>query len=129
VLFIIVLSSLRSDIVFVILINFKTHIVGNDGEFQYKLIGEEKINTTILKSGDLIVFGGAQRNIVHRVSNVFLNSNEIEDCNNCRINLTFRTCTGFTKKDEADFKTEEYLKRTKNNYINSNKTQTETEKL
>ncbi len=83
--------------------------LGATCNFRYVLVGsQDEINLT-LTSGDLIVFGGPQRLIPHAVTSVDIGSCEEEGCRGARINLTFRTCTGFTDEDELRFKTKNYM--------------------
>lgn len=85
--------------------------LGNTCNFRYSHVGvkEEETHDISLTSGDLLVFGGPQRLMHHMVTHVDMNSCSDEDCHNAMINLTFRTCTGFTDEDEAKYKTKNYM--------------------
>jgi len=96
--------------------------LGNSCIFEYKLVGTHDINSVELRSGDIIVFGGPQRLMYHRVKSVKMGSFNLKDNFNARINLTLRTCTGFTEEDEARFQTNEYVARLKSKYDARKKT-------
>lgn len=88
--------------------------LGNDCDFCYRNVEETKQDNerkVKLSSGDLIVFGGPQRNIFHRIKDVALGSCDEIGYRGARINLTFRTCTGFTDEDEFNYKTPQYLRK------------------
>src|SRR5579872_751608 len=91
--------------------------LGNTCVFEYKLVGGDgSINKVELNSGDLIVFGGPQREIQHTVSLVKKGSfNKIEGFD-ARINMTFRTCTDFSEASEALYQTDVYSKRLKDEW-------------
>jgi alkylated DNA repair dioxygenase AlkB len=55
--------------------------------------------STVIESGDVIVFGGPQRMMLHRVAKVFPGD--------FRINITFRYLADFT--DDAKFETDAYV--------------------
>lgn len=85
--------------------------LGNSCVFEYKLVGTKDIKEVTLNSGDIIVFGGPQRLMWHRVKNVIKGSfNKLENFD-ARINLTLRTCTDFTDEQEVAYQTENYVKR------------------
>jgi hypothetical protein len=86
--------------------------LGNTCVFEYKLVGGNgSKNIVELNSGDLIVFGGQQRELMHTVSLVKKGTFDKIKNFDARINLTFRTCTGFSDDDEAFYQTDVYLKR------------------
>jgi hypothetical protein len=85
--------------------------LGNSCIFEYKPIGNNGLISVTLDSGDLIVFGGPQREMRHRVKSVIKGSFDKIKGFDSRINMTFRTCTGFSEKDEEYFQTDVYLKR------------------
>lgn len=85
--------------------------LGNSCTFEYKLVGTKKVIPVELHSGDIIVFGGEQRLMYHGVKCVKVNSFKLKENFNARINLTLRTCTGFTEEDEAMYQTDVYVKR------------------
>jgi hypothetical protein len=74
-------------------------------EFILEEDATETINHLTLKGGMMLVFGGSQRLMRHRVREVQPSPFPF------RIKLTFRTCTNLTIEDEARFQTEEYVKR------------------
>ena len=85
--------------------------VGNSCIFDWKPVGnEKKIESAEICGGDVIVFGGPQRMMYHRVKKV-LQGTFIEKDFDVRINLTFRKLSEFTEKDEARFQTDVYEKR------------------
>ena len=87
--------------------------LGNSCIFEYKLVDDKnQIPHEIeLCSGDIIVFGGPQRLMYHRVKSIKQKSfNRLKDFN-ARINLTFRTCTDFNDDMEANYQTESYTKK------------------
>ena len=92
--------------------------LGNSCIFEYKLVDEYSFDTykqnsieVELHSGDIIVFGGSQRLMLHRVKEVKQNSFKKLENFNARINLTFRTCTDFNDDMEANYQTEAYTKK------------------
>ncbi len=85
--------------------------LGNSCIFEYKLIGADRKSKVELNSGDLIVFGGPQREMGHSVPSVRKGSFDEKVGFDARINLTFRTCTNFTEEDEAYYQTDVYAKR------------------
>ena len=88
--------------------------LGNSCIFEYKLVNTKDVISVTLNSGDIIVFGGPQRLMWHRVKTVIkgsfdgLGKSENFDV---RINLTLRTCTNFTDEQELEYQTENYVKR------------------
>lgn len=86
--------------------------LGNTCNFEYIIEGDpaEEVRSATLTSGTMIVFGGSQRLMRHRVQQVFEGTSPLLDA---RINLTFRTCTNFDSDEEAKFQTEAYVKRLK----------------
>jgi alkylated DNA repair dioxygenase AlkB len=85
--------------------------LGNSCIFEYKLVGTKEKLSVELHSGDIIVFGGEQRLMYHSVKLVKMDSFNLKENFNARINLTLRTCTGFTDEDEVKYQTGEYVKR------------------
>jgi 2OG-Fe(II) oxygenase superfamily len=79
--------------------------LGNSCVFSYKPVGFHDTYHIKLQSGDLIVFGGPQREMLHAVEHV------IQDKSDLRYNLTFRTCTNFTDEEEAFYQTKPYKER------------------
>ena len=80
--------------------------LGNSCVFSYAPLGQEQKVHAKLESGDLIVFGGPQREMPHAVDHV------IRDVGDVRLNLTFRTWTeGFSESEEARYQTEPYRAR------------------
>lgn len=74
---------------------------------EYKSIGSEKVE---LCSGDLIVFGGPQRLMRHRVKNVKVDSFKNIVNFNARINITARTCSSLSIEDDVKYQTDMYIK-------------------
>jgi len=88
--------------------------LGNTCIFEYKLVGGDGAVTSVeLQSGDGIVFGGSQREMYHRVASVMPGTWKHLHGFDARINLTGRTCTGFTEEDEACYQTDVYFERVK----------------
>lgn len=85
--------------------------LGNSCIFEYKLFGTKNKISVELHSGDIIVFGGEQRLMYHSVKCIKLNSFILKKNFNARINLTLRTCTGFTDEDEEKYQTGAYVAR------------------
>jgi len=85
--------------------------LGNSCIFEYKLVGTKTKLSVELHSGDIIVFGGPQRLMYHSVKSVKMGTFTLKENFNARINLTLRTCTGFTEEDEAKYQTDNYDKR------------------
>ena len=85
--------------------------LGNTCNFDFKLVKSKERQTVELRSGDIIIFGGPQRLMCHCCKNVILGSFTEKENFNARINLTFRTCSSLTEKDDDDYKTENYTKR------------------
>lgn len=80
--------------------------IGNSCIFEYKI--EDKVFSDQLDSGDVIVFGGPQRLMVHRVKKVLRGTApDSLDLDNVRINLTFRQATSVIGKED-EFSTEKY---------------------
>ncbi len=101
--------------------------LGSTCNFRYWLVGTEdkpenktEYTDLLLNSGDLLVFGGPQRLINHEVLSVNVGSCDEEGCRGARINLTFRTCTGFTDADELRYKTKNYLEAVRQSYVLKN---------
>jgi len=94
--------------------------LGNSCIFEYKLVGATGAAKKVeLRSGDIIVFGGPQRLMKHAVTSVNKGTFKNKEGFDARVNLTFRTCSDLTKEREAQFATEEYVKRF-NKYNNNN---------
>ncbi len=91
--------------------------LGNECIFDVVQVGKERTDreTYMLKSGDMIVFGGPQRLIQHRVRRVIPNTYEGF---NARINLTFRQCTDINTED---YTTEKYTERMTKKWDNKRK--------
>ena len=88
--------------------------LGNSCVFEYKLEdGKKTKKQVVLNSGDLIVFGGPQRLMLHRVQSVDKGSFDKKEGFNARINLTFRTCTNFNSDDESAYQTDNYTQKLK----------------
>jgi hypothetical protein len=86
--------------------------IGNTCVFEYRLVGGDNSNIKIeLNSGDLIVFGGPQRMMKHAVTSVKKGSFKDKEGFDARINLTFRTCSGFSEKSEEEYQTDTYVKK------------------
>lgn len=83
--------------------------LGNSCIFEYSLVGTKKRISIELNSGNIIVFGGAQRLMWHCVKSIKMGSFTLKDNFNARINLTLRTCTDFTEEDEARYQTDAYV--------------------
>ena len=80
--------------------------VGNSCTFEWRPVDDETTKeSAIIESGDLIVFGGPQRMMLHRVKKIHLNTFEPL---NVRINITFRKLDTFTKQDEEAFRGQAY---------------------
>lgn len=84
--------------------------LGNSCIFEYKLVGTKNKISVELHSGDIIVFGGEQRLMYHGVKSVKQGSFTLKENFDARINLTLRTCTGFTDEDEIKYQTDQYVK-------------------
>lgn len=82
--------------------------IGNSCVFEYKLVETNEKRSVLLESGDIIVFGGPQRLMPHSVKKVIRGTFTAKENFNARINLTFRTCTGFTDADEQAYQTDAY---------------------
>jgi alkylated DNA repair dioxygenase AlkB len=86
--------------------------LGNSCIFEYKLVGGDGTKIKVqLNSGDLIVFGGAQRQMLHAVTSVIKGSFDKKKDFDARINMTFRTCSNFTEEKEERYQTENYIKK------------------
>ena len=89
--------------------------IGNSCLFQWRLEGDEtKANQTLeIRSGEMIVFGGPQRMIRHRVQKVLCGTcpEEVRPQFDVRINLTFRTLSEFSAEDTKAFRTDAYSER------------------
>lgn len=93
--------------------------IGNSCIFEYYLVGggnvevnegeKPKKYSVELRSGDLIVFGGPQRMMMHQVKKVITGTFKEKPGFNARINLTFRTLSNFTEEDEAMYDTDSYV--------------------
>jgi len=104
--------------------------LGNSCVFEYKLVEDNKADNNAdnkadtkarhvtLNSGDLIVFGGPQRLMMHRVKTVHKGSFDKLADFDARINLTFRTCTDFNDDDENAYQTDAYAARLKAKWSN-----------
>lgn len=81
--------------------------IGNSCIFEYKINDVAYAQT--LESGDLIVFGGPQRMMLHRVKKVNRGTcpNYLEDLDDRRINLTFRQAKSIIGKED-EFSTQKY---------------------
>lgn len=84
--------------------------LGNSCIFEYKLVGTKDKISIELHSGDIIVFGGEQRLMYHSVKSVKQGSFTLKENFDARINLTLRTCTGFSEEDEIKYQTDQYVK-------------------
>jgi alkylated DNA repair dioxygenase AlkB len=83
--------------------------VGNTCVFSYRLVGEKKGKHVIeLESGDIIVFGGPQREMYHQAAKIKLGTFLEKPGFDARINLTFRTCSDLNEEDDISFQTENY---------------------
>jgi len=89
--------------------------IGNSCIFEYKI--NDIVYTQTLESGDLIVFGGPQRMMLHRVKKVNRGTcpDYLTDLDDCRINLTFRQAKSVIGKEE-EFSTEKYREEIKEKY-------------
>lgn len=86
--------------------------LGNSCIFEYKIVGGDGSKIKIqLNSGDLIVFGGPQREMSHSVTSVMKGTFKEKKDFDVRINMTFRTCTDFSDQDERFYQTDLYMKR------------------
>src|SRR5436853_5353612 len=85
--------------------------LGNSCIFEYKLVGTKKKISVELHSGDIIGFGGPQRLMYHSVKSIKMGSFTLKENFDARINLTLRTCTGFTEEDETKYQTDVYVAR------------------
>lgn len=90
--------------------------IGNTCKFKYQLVGTKTKETVILNSGDIIIFGGPQREMYHSAASIEMGTFTDKQNFNARINLTFRTCTNFDENDEANAQTENYNKRAMDKY-------------
>jgi len=90
--------------------------IGNSCIFEHKIDDVDYANQ--LNSGDVIVFGGPQRMVTHRVKKVLKNTvpNNLE-LDNARINLTFRQATSVIGKEDY-FSTDKYVERLKEERAN-----------
>lgn len=82
---------------------FETTDNGRDINFHYENESAE------IRSGDVIVFGGPQRMMLHRVKKVLLDT-EFD----VRINITFRHLSDFT--DDAKYQTDSYVEDVKKEF-------------
>lgn len=86
--------------------------LGNSCTFEYVLENSNKKTMEVeLHSGDIIVFGGPQRLMLHRVKSIKKGTfKKIKDFD-ARINLTLRTCSDFNDDDDSQYQTEAYVKK------------------
>jgi len=83
--------------------------VGNSCVFQWRPVDDGSLTESAeLRSGDVIVFGGPQRMMFHRVQKVLQGTFQGFDA---RINITFRKLAEFTADDEKRFQTDVYQER------------------
>jgi hypothetical protein len=75
---------------------------------------KHKKHSVELNSGDLIVFGGPQRMMVHQVKKINKGTFKEKPDFDARINLTFRTLSNFTAEDEEMYTTDSYVTSLKN---------------
>ena len=81
--------------------------IGNSCVFEYRINDEVFSNT--LRAGDVIVFGGPQRMVSHRVKKVLKDTvPEYLKMDNFRINLTFREAKSVFGKED-NFSTDNYI--------------------
>ena len=94
--------------------------VGNTCVFEYYLVGgaeeakegeKPKKCSVELASGDLIVFGGPQRLMMHQVKKIVRGSFIHKSDFDARLNLTYRTLSSFTEDDEEKYNTANYVSR------------------
>lgn len=83
-----------------------------------------------LKSGDIIIFGGPQRLMMHQVKKIlmgtftddfgkFITTTKDGLPFDARINLTFRKLSDFTKDNEGYYQTDNYVEKLNEKYTNS----------
>ncbi len=90
--------------------------IGNSCIFEYKI--NDIVHSNQLNSGDVIVFGGPQRMVVHRVKKVIMDSvPDYLKLDNARINLTFRQATSVIGKEDH-YTTDKYVERLKEEWNN-----------
>jgi len=88
--------------------------IGNSCIFEYKI--DDVKHSVQLNSGDVIVFGGPQRFMLHQVKKCLKGTSPKElQIDDVRINLTFRQAKSVIGKEEK-FSTENYLARLKEKY-------------
>lgn len=93
--------------------------LGNACVFQYKI--NDVVHSNQLNSGDVIIFGGPQRFMVHQVKKCIKGTSPKElKIDDVRINLTFRQAKSVIGMEE-NFTTEKYLAREKERYEQKNK--------
>jgi len=87
--------------------------LGNSAVFVYRTFKKDVDHIVKLNSGDLLVFGGSMRRMVHCLREVIVDS--FEGCN-LRYNLTFRTCSTLSDEEYANAQTEAYNIRRKEEF-------------
>lgn len=81
--------------------------IGNSCIFEHKI--DDQVYANQLNSGDVIVFGGPQRMVWHRVKKVLKNTvPDYLKLDDVRINLTFRQATSIIGKED-EHTTDKYL--------------------
>lgn len=90
--------------------------LGNTSNFMYQYCGETAKHTVELCSGDIIIFGGPQREMWHMCKSIKMGTFNEKPNFNARINLTFRTCSEYSKEDDEQASTENYNKRVMEKY-------------
>ena len=91
--------------------------VGNSCYFEWRPVGdEENKEGATIESGDVIVFGGPQRMMLHQVKKVHRNTFQLKEDFDVRINITFRKLSQFTKDDDVRYQTDAYEQRMKEQY-------------
>ena len=98
--------------------------VGNTCIFEWNPVEHpDIIESAEICSGDVIIFGGPERMMRHRVKKILLNTFTHPDLEyfNARINITFRKLENFTPEDEKEFQTDVYEERVLKEYQTLNK--------
>ncbi len=93
---------------------FEYYLVGGTGDGGSSTSQEKPRKYSVeLRSGDLIVFGGPQRMMMHQVKKINRGTFTQKPGFDARINLTFRTLSSFTPQQEAEYETSAYVARLK----------------
>lgn len=90
--------------------------IGNSCIFDCKI--DNEVFPNVLNSGDVIVFGGPQRMVLHRVKKIINGTvPNYLNLDNARINLTFRQATSVIGHED-NFSTDKYVEKLKEEWEN-----------